>query len=46
MKKERARRRPGLRLDPKLITITPEEIRADLLYPAAPAAGGWRPRRP
>jgi hypothetical protein len=49
MKKQRRRRRPDLGLDgldPKLITITPEEILADLFYPAAPAARGGPSRRP
>jgi hypothetical protein len=46
MKKQRRRRRPDLGLDPKLITITPAEILADLFYPAAPAARGGPSRRP
>jgi hypothetical protein len=36
MKKQRDNSLPRVRLDPKLIQITAEEIRADLLYPAAP----------
>jgi hypothetical protein len=36
MKKQRQNRMPRVRLDPKLIQITAEEIRADLVYPAGP----------
>ena len=43
MKKQRFRRRPRFKLDPKAVRITDEEIRADLLYPApAPQAGRRR----
>ena len=35
MKKQRSNGKPRIKLDPKLIRISPEEIRADLLYPAA-----------
>jgi hypothetical protein len=36
MKKQRANRKPRIRLDPKLVQITTEEILADLVYPASP----------
>jgi hypothetical protein len=42
MKKQRANAKPRIKLDPKLIRISPEEIRADLLYPATRRPG---PRR-
>lgn len=43
MKKQRTNSKPRIKLDPKLIRISPEEIRADLLYPA-PAARSERRR--
>ena len=36
MKKQRDNSKPRIRLDPRLIQITAEEIRADLIYPAGP----------
>jgi hypothetical protein len=35
MKKQREDRRPRIKLDPKLIRITSDEIQADLTYPAS-----------
>jgi hypothetical protein len=41
MKKQRPTRSQRFALDPKLIRITPEEIRADLQYPVgAPRRAG------
>jgi hypothetical protein len=34
MKKQRVDRKPVIKLDPRLVRITPEEIQADLSYPA------------
>jgi hypothetical protein len=43
MKRQRANRKPRIKLDPRLIQISAEEIRADLLYPAGARR---RERRP
>jgi hypothetical protein len=42
MKKQREKRKPRVRLDPRLIEITVEEIRADLIYPAGSRRGRRR----
>ena len=35
MKKQREDRKPRIKLDPRLVRITVEEIEADLTYPAS-----------
>jgi len=42
MRKQREKLKPRIRLDPRLIQITAEEIRADLVYPAGSRRGRRR----
>ena len=39
MKKQREDRFPRIKLDPRLVRISAEEIRADLIYPAGARRG-------
>ena len=42
MKKQREDRIPRIKLDPKLVRVSSEEIQADLVYPAGPRRRGRR----